>query len=109
MPQLLEYLPLKALAQSLKISFRKLPFMSDAGSVVPDEMVAMETQSEPITQENPNVLEARVLEILRVASKLPPGDLRRDALVEVTRLRQRAIELRRHTAADLKARIAAQP
>ncbi len=105
MPQLLEYLPLKALAQSLRASFRKLPFKSDAGSLVPDE-VPMQTEAEQVVAEVPAALEARVLEILRVASKMQPGPLRRDALVEVKRLRQRAIELHRRNAADLKARIA---
>jgi hypothetical protein len=66
----------------------------------------METQAEPVVAEDPAVLEARVLEILRLASKLQPGPLRRDALAEVKRLRLRAVELLRHNAADLKARIA---
>ena len=47
-------------------------------------------------------LEARILQILRVASKVPPGALRRDALVEVSNLRRRAIELHRRTAEELK-------
>jgi hypothetical protein len=68
----------------------------------------METQAEPAPVEDPTALEARVLEILRVASKMPSGELRRDALAEVTRLRQHAIELRRRTAAKLKAQIAAK-
>ena len=81
--------------------------MSDAGSLVPDEG-AMKTEAEPDAAENPAALEARVLEILRVASQLQPGPLRRDALADVKRLRQRAVELHRRNAADLRARIVAR-
>ena len=100
MPQLLHYLALKA--ESLRASLRKLPFRLDAGSLVPDE-IAMQTETEPA--EKPAALEARVLEILRVASKLQPGPLRRDALAEVMRLRRRAIELHGRKAAELAVRI----
>lgn len=105
MPQLLDYLPFKALAQGVRASFRKLPFKSDAGSLVPDE-VPMKA-AELVAAEDPAALDARVLEILRVAAQLQPGPLKRDALEEVNRLRRRAIELHRRNAADLKARIAA--
>jgi hypothetical protein len=94
---LFNYLLLKA--ESLRASFRKLPFRSDGG-LVPDE-IAMQTKTEPA--EKPAELEARILEILRVASQLQRGDLRRDALAEVTRLRRRAIELHRCKAAELGA------
>jgi len=107
MPQLLEYLPLKALGQSLRASFRKLPFKSDAGSLVPDGG-SMETEAEPNVADDPSALETRVMEILRLASQMQPGPLRRDALAEVKRLRQRAVELHRRNAADLRARIAAR-
>ena len=66
----------------------------------------MKIEAEPVGAEDPSVLEARVLQILQVATKMAPGALRRDALTEVSRLRQRAIELRRRNAADLRARIA---
>lgn len=65
----------------------------------------MQTEDESYeASERPAALEYRVLEILELASSLPPGPLRREALTEVNRLRQRAIELRRQATADLKAR-----
>lgn len=67
----------------------------------------METRSEPVAAEDPAALEARVLDILRAAHQIESGPMRRDALTEVGRLRQRAIELHRRNAVDLKARIAA--
>ena len=67
----------------------------------------MEVEAQPLAAEKPAALEARVLEILRAASKVPPGLLRRDALAEVSDLRRRAIELHRRTAEDLKARLLA--
>jgi hypothetical protein len=63
----------------------------------------MKIEAEPA--EEPGELEARVLQILRVATQLEPGPLRRDALAEVTRLRRRAIELHRRRAAELATRI----
>jgi len=67
----------------------ELPFRSDAAALVPDE-VPMEPEDHPHADENPAALEARVLNILRVASRIPPGPQRRDAL-----------------AADLRAQLAA--
>ena len=67
----------------------------------------MHANAEP-ESEDPRALQARVLKILRLASELPQGSLRRDALEEVTRLRQRALELQRRAAADLRAQIAAR-
>ena len=99
MLRLLQSLPLKGLAQGLRAGAAKFPFRSDAPSLAPD-VVPAEDEVEP---ESAAALEARVLEILRVASKVPPGALRRDALAEVSRLRRRAIELHRRTAEDLKA------
>lgn len=106
MLRLLQSFPLKGLADGLRAGAAKLPFRSDAVGLVPDE-IPMETAAEPLAAENPAALEARVLQILRAASKVPPGPLRRDALAEVNHLRQRAIELHRQTAADLKAQLAA--
>lgn len=68
----------------------------------------MQTDTEPVDLEDSRSLQERVLKILHVAGELPQGQLRRDALVEVSRLRKRAIELRRRTAADIKAQIAAR-
>jgi hypothetical protein len=96
---MLQSLPLKGIAQGLRAGAAKFPFRSDAPSLAPD-VVPAEGEVEP---ESAAALEARVLEILRVASKVPPGALRRDALAEVSRLRRRAIELHRRTAEDLKA------
>jgi hypothetical protein len=104
MQALLHYIASKA--ESLRASLRKLPFRSDAGSLVPDE-VPLKIEAEP--EEKPAELEARVLQILRVAAQLQPGPLRRDALAEVTRLRRRAIELHRRKAAELTARIGPHP
>jgi hypothetical protein len=104
--RLLQSFPLRGLAHSLRVSAAKLPFRSDAATLVPDE-VPMDTAAEPYPLEDAAALEARVLDILRVASKVPPGPHRRDALAEVSRLRRRAIELRRRTAADLRAQLAA--
>ncbi len=53
-------------------------------------------------------IENHILKILRVAGQLPAGPLRNEALTEVTRLRQQAIELHRQTAADLKAQLTAR-
>ena len=110
MLRLLQSFPLKGMARGLRAGAAKLPFWSDAARLVPDE-IAMETETEtetvPLAPESPAALEARVLQILRVASKVPPGPQRRDALAEVNRLRRRAIELHRRTAADLKAQLAA--
>lgn len=106
MLRLLQSFPLKGMARGLRAGAAKLPFWSDAARLVPDEM-AMETETVPLAPESPAALEARVLQILRVASKVPPGPQRRDALAEVNRLRRRAIELHRRTAADLKAQLAA--
>jgi hypothetical protein len=105
MPQLLDYLPFKALAQGVRASIRKLPFKLDAGSLVPDEVPMKAAEAD--AAEDPAALDVRVLEILRVAAQLQPGPLRRDALEEVNRLRCRAIELHRRNAAGLKVQIAA--
>jgi hypothetical protein len=106
MLRLLQSFPLKIMADGLRAGAAKFPFRSDAAKLVPDEM-PVETAAAPLAAENPAALEARVLAILRAASKVPPGPLRSDALVEVGHLRQRAIELHRRTAADLKAQLAA--
>jgi len=68
----------------------------------------MQTEVGPVESEDARALQERVLNILRVAGELPQGQLRRDALAEVSHLRKRAIQLRRRTAADLKAQIAAR-
>ena len=60
-----------------------------------------------VEQDEASALRTRRLEILRLASQLPPGPLRRDALAEVNRLRLRTIELQHQAAAGLKAKIAA--
>ena len=65
-------------------------------------------QTEPVDFEDPRALQEHVLKILRVAGELPQGQLRREALLEVSLLRKRAIELHRRTTADLKAKIAAR-
>lgn len=106
MLRLLQSFPLKGMARGLRASVAKFPFRSDAAELVPDE-IPTETAVAPLAPESPAALEARVLQILRAASKVPPGPLRCDALVEVSHLRQRAIELHRRTAADLKAQLAA--
>ena len=106
MLRLLQSFPLKGMARGLRAGAAKLPFRSDAARLVPDEM-PMERGAVPLAAESPAALEARVLQILRVASKVPPGPLRSEALAEVGHLRQRAIELHRRTAADLKAQLAA--
>jgi hypothetical protein len=103
MLRLLQSLPLKGIAHSLRASAARFPFKSDAPNLAPDELPVEETPA----AESAAALEARVLEILRVASKVPPGPLRRDALAKVSDLRQRAIELHRRTAEDLKAQLAA--
>ena len=90
MLRLLQYLPLKAMALGVRVSAGKLPFKADAGTLVPDETISLGTEAQPVA-DNPAALEARVLEVLRAASKLPPGSPRRDALAEVHGLRQRAI------------------
>ena len=64
--------------------------------------------SGPIDSKDPRQLEAHVLKTLRVVSELPQGQLRRDALSEVSRLRRRAIELRHRAAAEIKAQMAAR-
>jgi len=66
------------------------------------------TRTEFVEQDEASALRTRRLEILRVASQLPAGPLRRDALAEVNRLRLRSIELQRQAAAGLKAQIAAR-
>jgi hypothetical protein len=109
MSPLLQYLPLKALARSLRASFGKLPMASDAGSLAPDDAIPVEPDAERFAGEDAAALEARVTEIVRTASKVPPGPLRRDALAEANRIRKRAIELRRRADVELKARIAARP
>jgi hypothetical protein len=105
MLRLLQSFPLKGLAQGLRAGAAKLPFRSDAAKLVPDD-APMESPAWPSAGEGAAALEARILAILRAASKVPPGPQRRDALAEVNRLRQRAIELRRRTAADLRAQLA---
>ena len=106
MLRLLQSFPLRGLAHGWRVGAARLPFRSDAAALVPDE-VPMESDAGPQAAEDPAVLEARVLDILRLASKVPPGPQRRDALAEVNLLRQRAIALRRRTAADLRAQLAA--
>ena len=106
MLRLLQSFPLRGLAHGLRVSVARLPFRSDAATLVPDE-VPIESETGPHVAEDPAALEARVLEVLRVASKVPPGPQRRDALAEVGVLRRRAIALRRRTAADLRAQLAA--
>jgi hypothetical protein len=106
MLRLLQSFPLRGLAHSLRVGAAKLPFRTDAVTLVPDE-VPMDSAAEPHPAAAAAALEARVLDILRVASKVPPGPHRRDALAEVSRLRRRAIALRRRTAADLRAQLAA--
>ena len=61
----------------------------------------------PFRSEDQSALESRVLDILQVASKPPPA-LRRDAIGEVKRLREHAIELRQRAAAEMKAQIMAR-
>ena len=108
MPQLLEFPSIKAFAQGLRASLRKLPYISGAGKLVPDKAGPMNSEPDQVAAENPMALEARVLEILRVARQIEAGPLRRDALTEVGRLRKRAIELHRRNAAELRAQIAAR-
>lgn len=107
MLRLLQSFPFKGMAHGLRAGAAKFPFMSDAARLVPDE-VPLEVEAQPLAAENPAALEARVLEILRAASKAPPGPQRSDALAEVSDLRQRAIELHRRTAEDLKGQLAAK-
>ena len=99
MLRLLQSLPLKGIAQGLRAGAAKFPFRSDAPSLAPD-VVPSEGEVAP---ESAAALEARILQILRVASKVPPGALRRDALAEVSNLRKRAIALHHRTAEGLKA------
>jgi hypothetical protein len=106
MLRLLQSFPLRGMADGLRASAAKFPFRSAVARLVPDE-IPMEPGAETLTTENPAALEARVLELLRAASKVPPGLLRRDALAEVSDLRRRAIELHRRTAEDLKAQLVA--
>ena len=108
MLRLLKYFPLNAMA-ALSAGPTKLPFGTGAVTLVPDEVFPMDTEAQPVPPDDPAALETRVLEILRVASQMPPGSLRRDALAEVNRLRQRAIELHRDRAAELRARRASLP
>jgi hypothetical protein len=105
MLRLLQSFPLKGLTQGLRAGAAKLPFWSDAAKLVPDD-APLESPAWSGVDQDPAALEARVLAILRAASKVPPGPQRRDALAEVNQLRQRAIELRRQTAANLRARLA---
>ncbi len=106
MLRLLQSLPLRNLAHGLRVSAAKLPFRSDAAKLVPDDS-PMQSDAGPHAGENPALLEARVLGILRAASKVPPGPQRREALAEVNVLRQRAIALRRRNAEDLRAQLEA--
>jgi hypothetical protein len=105
MLRLLQSFPFKGLAQGLRAGAAKLPFRSDAAKLVPDE-APIESPAWPGVDQGPAELEARVLAILRAASKVPPGPQRSDALAEVNQLRQRAIELHRRTAANLRAQLA---
>jgi len=57
--------------------------------------------------EDPRALQVHLSKILGLANEMPPGQLRRDALVEVSCLRKLAIELHHRAAADLKIQISA--
>jgi hypothetical protein len=65
MPRLLD-LPFNAFARGVRASLSKLPFRSDAGNLVPDE-ISMKAP-ERVAAEDPTLLDVRVLEILRVAA-----------------------------------------
>ena len=105
MAQLLELLPLKTLARSLKTGFGKLPVIgSEVASLAPNETTVAD-ETAPFAGDDAAALEARVMQILRMASKAPPGPQRRDALADAGRARQKAIELRRRASAELKAQI----